>query len=336
MDNLTHVLTGVFLSRAGFNRVTPKATLLLILAANAPDVDIVTALGGSLNYLHWHRHITHSLIAAPVLALIAVAIVRILDRSVARTGRLKTWLIAWLVAMVGVASHLLLDLTNVYGIRLLLPFSGEWFHLDLTAVVDIWIWSFLLLCLVAPWLGRLVSSEIGARSTQPPGRGFAIAALLFLTLINLGHKVLHDRATAVLDSRIYNGASPTRVAAFPGPSNPLHWHGLAETHDSVSVFDVDLLASFDPAAGRIFYKPEDHPALALARRSDTFQEFLRFSLYPFWRIVPSSQGEGYWRVDVMDLRFGSPPDPSFVATAIVDPRGRVGNEGFTFGSAPPR
>ncbi len=340
MDNITHALTGVFLSRAGFNRITPRATLLLVLAANAPDVDIAAALGGSLNYIHWHRHITHSLVAAPVLALFAVALVRIIERVLnpraPKAGRGKVWLTAWLVALAGVVSHLLLDLTNVYGIRLLLPFSGEWFHLDLTALVDVWIWAVLLLCLVAPWLGRLVSSEIGARSTKLPGRGFAIAALLFVAFINFAHKVLHDRATAVLDSRIYNGSAPVRVAAFPNPSNPLRWHGLAETRDSVSLFDLNVLAPFDPASGRIFYKPEDHPALAIARRTSTFQQFLRFSLYPFWRILPSSQGDGFWRVELTDLRFGYPGDGSFTATAIVDSRGRVASEDFSFGSATPR
>jgi len=75
MDNLTHTAIGLFLSRAGLNRWTPAATPILLLAANAPDIDIVTLSGGSLNYLHYHRHLTHSLIAMPV---------RLVDRDVDR------------------------------------------------------------------------------------------------------------------------------------------------------------------------------------------------------------------------------------------------------------
>ena len=41
----------------------------------------------------------------------------------------------------GVASHLLLDWTNSYGIRLLFPFSLQWFHLDLNALTDGPIWQ---------------------------------------------------------------------------------------------------------------------------------------------------------------------------------------------------
>src|SRR5579862_3788984 len=69
MDNLTHTAVGLFLSRAGLHRWTPRSTAILLLAANAPDIDILAASRGSLNYLHYHRHITHSLIAMPVMAL---------------------------------------------------------------------------------------------------------------------------------------------------------------------------------------------------------------------------------------------------------------------------
>jgi len=117
LDNLTHSLVGLFLARAGFRRVTPRGTAIMVLAANAPDFDVVSWLGGSAAYIHWHRNITHSLIAMPVMALLAVALVRLFGRRQVR------WLNGWWIALIGVASHLILDLTNVYGVRLLLPFS---------------------------------------------------------------------------------------------------------------------------------------------------------------------------------------------------------------------
>ena len=43
MDQLTHTAVGLFLGRAGLNRWTPHATPILIMAANAPDIDIVAA-----------------------------------------------------------------------------------------------------------------------------------------------------------------------------------------------------------------------------------------------------------------------------------------------------
>src|ERR1035441_9217284 len=120
MDPLTHTAVGLFLSRAGLNRWTPRATAILILAANAPDIDIVTAAGGAVNYLHYHRHLTHSLAAMPVMALLPVVLVRVAGRKPIR------WMGAFCAAMLAIASHLLLDLTNRYGIRLFLPFSADW------------------------------------------------------------------------------------------------------------------------------------------------------------------------------------------------------------------
>src|SRR5579863_2535328 len=181
MDNLTHTAIGLFLSRAGLNRWTPLATPILLLAANAPDIDIVTAAGGSLNYLHYHRHLTHSIAAMPLVALGTVALVWALGRK-----HKINWAGAFFAALIAVATHLLLDLTNTYGVRLFLPFSARWLHLDITNVVDIWIWAVFLVCIIGPFLAELVGSEIASRRTREPlpGRGFAWLALVFLLAYN--------------------------------------------------------------------------------------------------------------------------------------------------------
>ena len=85
MENLTHTLVGVLLARAGLDRWTPRATALCVVAANLPDIDIVTA-GSSINYLTYHRHITHSLPAVPVMAALTVLIVEGVHRVVRRGG----------------------------------------------------------------------------------------------------------------------------------------------------------------------------------------------------------------------------------------------------------
>ena len=46
MDNLTHTLTAIAISQTGLNRKTRFATLTLILASNAPDIDILAGLQG--------------------------------------------------------------------------------------------------------------------------------------------------------------------------------------------------------------------------------------------------------------------------------------------------
>jgi inner membrane protein len=332
MDPLTHTATGLFLSRVGLNRWTPMATPIILLAANAPDIDIVTAAGGSLNYLHYHRHLTHSLIAMPVMAFLTVGLVRLAARKPVQ------WIGAFLAALVAVASHLLLDLTNVYGVRLLLPFSSRWLQLDLTSVIDLWIWGVLLLAVAAPFIGRLVGSEITSKAGRPRGygRGWAWFALAFLLLYNGARGVLHARAAAELNARMYQGADPVRVLAGPDAASPWRWRGVVETRDFYAVEDFSLMGEFDPTRALIFRKPDPNPAIEAARRTAVFREFLSFSQFPLWRVLPVSDREDAQEVEVVDLRFGSPQAPAFIATAVVDSRGRVLDAEFAYGRLRPR
>ncbi|HYA16163.1 MAG TPA: metal-dependent hydrolase [Bryobacteraceae bacterium] len=328
MDNLTHSLVGLFLARAGCKYATPRGTAIMVLAANAPDSDVVCTLGGAASYIHWHRHITHSLIAVPVMALLTVAVVRWVGRRPVR------WLPAFLIAMLGVASHLILDLTNLYGVRLLLPFSDHWFHWDITPVVDLVIWLILLLGVVAPWFGKLVGSEIGERRRNGGG-GWAVAALLLLGAYDYGRSVLHDRAVETLESRVYHGRAPRRVAAFP-EANPLVWNGLAELSDSYVMVPVDLRTEFRPENAETYNKPERTPAMLAAMETRPFRNFLGFVLYPIWAIEPVPDQPHITRVRLVDLRFGTPPEPGFEAVATVTDQNRVTDSLFTFGTPQPR
>ncbi len=312
MDNPTHLLTGYFMSRAGLNRLTPHATAILLVSANIPDIDIVAISWGWINYLHWHRSWTHALLLSPVMALASVAIVYLAVRKP------LPWIAATFVAWLGVLSHLLLDWTNQYGIRFLLPFSPRWYQLDNATLFDIWIYAGFAVCLFAPLLGRLVGGEIGAKPRAYSGQGWAITALLFLCLYFAGRGVIHDRLITVLDAWDYDETTPLRVAAFPQSSSPFLWRGVVETPTAWHVYGMSLLgAPFDPTAGRTLYKPEWSPALDAAAKTATFRIFQQFAQYPLWQTVPSAEVENGTQVDLVDMRF------PFHCRAIVDARNRV-------------
>jgi len=317
MDNLTHTLTGLMLSRAGLNRFYPRATLLLILSANVPDIDIVTIARGPLNYFEQHRGITHSIAAAPLMALLCVLAVCAIGRT------MRGWLAAWGLAIIGVASHLLLDWTNTYGIRMFLPFSARWIHLDLNNLFDLLIWAVLLFGWLGPLVGKLVSSEIGAQASA--GRGMAIFALSFFLVYDCGRWLSHRRALEILNSRLYQDGPPTRVAAFPTAGiSPLEWQGWIERPEFVMRFRVDVREEFDPAAGRIIYKPAPSAALDAAREAPPVQVFLRFSQYPLWAVSAADNPEGAHAVEVRDWRF------PFGAQALVDSSNRIISSSFHY------
>lgn len=318
MDNLTHSLTGLMLSRAGLNRFHPRATLLLILAANAPDIDIVAISRGPLYYFEQHRGITHSIAMMPVMALLCVFVVCAIGRT------MRGWAVAWVLAIIGVASHLLLDLTNTYGIRLLLPFSSQWFHLDLINLFDLIVWAVLFLGWLGPMLAKLVCGEIGAKPSS--GQGMAIFALSFFLLYDCSRAVFHQRAIDILNSRIYFGGPSTRTAAFPASSfSPVVWIGWIQRPDFVMHFDVDDFKQFDATAGTIVYTPPPGPAIQAASKAHPFAVFLRFAQYPLWSVLPVDDPVGARQVNVTDWRF------PFGAQALVDASNHVLSSFFSYG-----
>jgi inner membrane protein len=332
MDNLTHTAIGVFLARAGLGRLSPRATAIVVLAANLPDIDLVTWAGGSSAYLSFHRHLTHSILLAPLVALASVALVRLMGRKPV------SWIGGMAAALIGVASHLALDWTNVYGIRLLLPFSERWLSGDATSVLDPWILAIAALGFAVPFLSRMVGSEIasGAVKEKHHGRGSAILALLMVLVYDGGRVLLHDRAVASLTTRLYEGAVPVRALAIPDPTNPFAWHGIVETEQAYFVQEVNLASAGPLARGTVMHKPLPDPAFDAARKTQAFERFFGFARYPMWRVTPDPQVENGTVVEAFDLRFGTPQAPRFVARAVVDGRLNVVDSRFSFGEFRPR
>lgn len=146
MDNLTHSLIGLAASKAGLEKLSPGTTTLCILAASAPDADIVALLGGRWAYLHHHRGITHSIVGTIALALVLPLVFYLGDWLFARLRnrqpsiRLGGLLIASFLVS---ATHPLLDWTNNYGMRFLLPWNSSWFYGDLAFIIDPFLWLIL-------------------------------------------------------------------------------------------------------------------------------------------------------------------------------------------------
>jgi inner membrane protein len=147
MDNLTHSLLGLTAAKAGLERLSPGAGLLCVLAANAPDSDIIVlAFGDRWTFLQHHRGITHAIVGvigiALALPLIFYAVDRIWSRLRKRPPQVKLegLLIASLIVS---ATHPLLDWTNNYGIRFFLPWNEHWSYGDLVFIVDPFLWLIL-------------------------------------------------------------------------------------------------------------------------------------------------------------------------------------------------
>lgn len=313
MENLTHTLVGLFLARCGLEKTTPRGAGMMMLAANIPDIDAVTWLGGSTTYLEYHRGITHALLFMPVMALLPMLLVRAKFR----------WQ-TWLASILGVLSHLLIDWTMSFGTPLLLPFSARRWRLDMNNLVDLWVWVILLGALGATALVTLVNREIGARNQLGARRGWAWAALILLVSFEGLRFFSHERALAVMKSRLYQGNPPQLVAALPGTFNPFQWRGVVEGQSSkgpfvlivpVDVSPLDLARPYEPANGRVYdLIAPPAPLLDSVRRTRPFRVFEKFSQLPFWEVENAERGT---RVSLLDLRFSDPGSLGFGSVAAV-------------------
>ena len=140
MDPFTHTLVGLTAAKAGLERMSPLATTVCVLAANSSDSDIIVGLTTDRwNYLHHHRGITHSIVGAIALAFVVPTFVWLVERGCAKMRRQHSktrYRGLLLTSAIATASHPLMDWTNNYGVRPLLPWSGRWFYGDLVFIVD--------------------------------------------------------------------------------------------------------------------------------------------------------------------------------------------------------
>lgn len=289
MDNLTHTLAGGLLARAGLRERTPLGTALCLVAANVPDVDIVAGID-SLAYLNYHRHLTHSLFAIPLMALLAVALTAGAARLLRRPERIR-WGPAYGVALLVAYSHPLLDFMNAYGIRLWLPFSSAWSSWDALFVIDPLLWALL----AAAWAaGRRYKSR---------ARRLAVLALVLAAGYGVLNRYWHGRVLDALPTESVHGEAVVRRAAFPAPWLPTDWVGVVETETAYFAFDVDTLRldALDPARARRVSKFARHPAVRAARASAAGRDYGRFAQYGFAQ-VGALPGGGY-RVTLADMRF---------------------------------
>jgi inner membrane protein len=300
------------MARAGFNRKTALATMTMVLAAEAPDLDVVSDFGGRITGFEHHRGITHTLVGAPFVAACVVLMVWLWYRWRRRrkpiAGSPPRWGLLFLFAWLAVLSHLLLDFTNNYGVRPFEPFSYRWYSWDIVFIVEPVMWAILVAGLILPMLFALVDSEVGARSKTPRGLVGAIVALCLVVAFWGFRDFEHRRAVAAMKALTYYGQDANRVSAYPYPMNPFKWYGVVETNNFYQTMLVDSrVPEVDPDDRAVIYhKPEETPITLVAKNSAIGRIFLSWAQYPLPSVEKLEPPESGYMVRFVDLRFMYP------------------------------
>jgi inner membrane protein len=341
MEPVTHFLTGACIGRAGLNRKTAYATLAAVLASEAADLDILWSLGGPVEELKHHRGITHTFVAAPVLAGVVVGAVWLLHRW--REGRRKRrtttlvqnakappappvpfrlqqqqvqWGWLYLTALIAALSHLLLDWANNYGLRPFFPFNPRWYTGSFIFIAEPVIWALLLAALAIPGLLGLADGEIGARRKQFRGRGWAIFALTGMVVLGCWRWAEQAQARAMAENTQIAAAPVKRMALEPYPVNPFRWHAILETEEYYQTAEIDTrtgVIDSDPRQD-VLFKPPATAAAEAAKRTPLGQVYLDWGTWAVVRDVGQEPVTGmdppqlgpnrqWTTVEFSDLRF---------------------------------
>ena len=313
MDNLTHSLVGALLGRTRLPRATPHAVALCVIAANAPDLDLVAGLTPAA-YLRWHRHWTHSVLAVPVMAFTAIVLTRAWAWSVAAFRKRKPSPIkirsAWAPALVAAATHPLLDLTNSYGVRLWLPFSGAWASWDTLFIIDPLVWAMLAAAL-------LVGSV--------RWRGGAAWAGLAALCLYVGFSAV-ERARIVQEMRAGFDGSIERAAVFPAPGLGA-WSGYIESGSRALSVPLRSNEPVDWSRAQAFSTNVEEAAVGRAWKTELGRAYRGFARYPFAEVRETDGAVEVTLADFRFLRFGR---VGFACVVRVGEGGAVLGERFAF------
>jgi len=309
------------MGRAGLNRKTALATATLTIAAEAPDLDVVSRFGGSAFGLNHHRGFTHSFLGVPLVAIAVVAFIyliwRLRGRKTHSPNLPPRWGLLFIYGCLAGLSHILLDYTTAYGVRPFWPFSERWISWDIVFIVEPILLIALVLGLILPSLSSLINEEIGSRrkgrDAKIAGRLPACLALFAVVAYWGLCDFQHRRALAALESRTYQSADPTSVSAYPYITNPFRWYAVVETPAFFATMDVNSLQTeVDPEGQmRIRFKPEETPVTLAAKKTYLGRVYLSWAKYPITEteelpIDPSNSTKPAYAVRFRDLRYDYP------------------------------
>ncbi len=358
MEPLTHTLVGALAGEAGLKHRTPLAMAALVTGSILPDVEGVCYLAGSDVALQYRRGWTHGVAAMAVLPLALTGLLLLYDRlwrrrrhpdlAPAKPG----WLL--LVSFIGVLTHPILDWTNNYGVRLLMPFNGQWFYGDAVFIVDPWLWliagtavvlmtprgrgmtelwtaiavltsALVLFNPLVPAAARIVWMGLAAllavlrvRLRRPLGARYAwvsLAATTLYLLLMIGGARQAERQAKAAGER--EGWTVQQAVSVPSPANPFLRHVIVVTPDRYVFVPVSWPGGPDMTPPFQSLPRAVPTAASMAAMSSPQVRGLRG-----WLRFPSYdaqlQRDGSYRVIIRDARFAAGNLPGFGVVATVN------------------
>jgi inner membrane protein len=278
MDVVSHAALGLTIGHCGLaQRIGRGGKWLALAGGTLPDLDVVMGWGDPWAGIAHHRHLTHSLLVQPIVALALAGLWW-------RFGRCKRYGLLWACAAATLTGHVLLDWCTSYGTTLLAPLSNHRFALDWIGIVD----PFYTGILIA---GLLVCWRRSARGAVGRARSAAVVGLALSTAyVGLGG-TQHALAIRLIDAEAAAaGQRPQRVGAYPQIGSVFLWRLVYCTDQAYYVARVNMLRGGRP---EFVVAPISHGQLVDAAAGDPkvrlFRWFARGMVRPERRVIDGQE-----------------------------------------------
>ena len=220
MDLVTQAAVGAIVALSvAPKKLTKRAAFVGAVAGVAPDLDTLLGVSSDpLVSLEIHRHFTHSLVFIPFGATLVTLMIWL--------GSLRkwSWHSIWWFALLGYATHGVLDACTSFGTHLLWPFSMERTAWNIVSVVDpLFTFPVIGLALTSFLKQRRFSAVLGTTW-----------ALLYLFLSLHQHNIAIAEQGALVASR---GHYPERSVIKPSFGNNILHRSVYE-HDGIFYVDA--------------------------------------------------------------------------------------------------
>lgn len=232
MDPLTQGLLGAAAAQAVFAKKLPRSAALIGFAAGIlPDADVFIHFPDDpIATLVMHRHFTHALAFIPVGGLIAFALIAWLPMF-----RGRRWAVLG-AAMIGFATHALLDACTSYGTLLFWPFSDSRISFDFISIIDPIFTLALLVGVIWAWI---------VKRARPAAIGLALAMIY----MGFGAWQHHRAIEAQHRLAAQRGDVVERGRTMPTLFNVVVWRSVYED-DGRLYIDAIRVAPLGPTAVR--------------------------------------------------------------------------------------
>jgi inner membrane protein len=293
VDPICHTLTGAALGCTGLEKRSRFGRSTLIIGANLPDIDAVTYLLDGVESLAIRRGITHGLPAVIILPLLLATAMKGLDllRDRAAEKQPAGFGQLFLLAMIAIATHPVLDFLNNYGMRWLMPFVDSWTYGDTLFIIDPLVW---LILLPGVYFAARMNTAKLSLWRQPAAIALAITAVYIL--LSAGLTVMARQATFTA----LRHDPPQRLMTSPVFLRPFERRLVLEYEKEYRVGTIHLLPTRSVDLDTLRVSKGQPRDLELAATTQHGSIFLHWARFPF----TESEIAGETRViRIMDARY---------------------------------